>query len=437
MKDIIHGLAVLLFKRSYTSIVKNGMNMKITHKINWKNAEERLSFENDLKNSKAEKKERSLCDKIVWFFGIFILPIGLVITLYGPCAYFIVLLATEKKKEEELKLLQMCNNGSQLEDSSEKCDPTELEYDDLLNYILINIYPYITLFCQGGAFLMASLWHVIDYRQWNLLGGIISQLCLPVDILIFYLEPLGFVGTTAAMVLGFGPYVIIIADAAFPVKPMIVVANGNIVRINRNSWTEDISISYNQRYNFVARVTLTGWTAFSTLALCMALFKGSTFNENALGAVILALECVPQMIGLALVMIHWDANFDQHGFELFESLVDMPLVLWYLSFYCSPRTRNAVIGKVFLNSFSMFIHRYADYAEKYVYEEGNEIEKTEGNMNGTTEIKHSTRCGLPAYNISKFTNVCAHHIVYLLACPFVGIWECFNALKSAFIRDFK
>ena len=325
MKDIIHGLAVLLFKRSYTSIVKNGMNMKITHKINWENAEERLSFENDLKNSKAEKKERSLCDKIVWFLGIFILPIGLVITLYGPCAYFIVLLATEKKKEEELKLLQMCNNGSQLEDSSEKCDPTELEYDDLLNYILINIYPYITLFCQGGAFLMASLWHVIDYRQWNLLGGIISQLCLPVDILIFYLEPLGFVGTTAAMVLGFGPYVIIIADAAFPVKPMIVVANGNIVRINRNSWTEDISISYNQRYNFVARVTLTGWTAFSTLALCMALLKGSTFNENALGAVILALECVPQMIGLALVMIHWDANFDQHGFELFESLVDMPV----------------------------------------------------------------------------------------------------------------
>ena len=418
-------------------MVKNGMNIKIKSKINWENVEERTSFENDLKKSKAEKKERSLCDKIVWFFGIFILPFGLVIALYGPCAYFIVLLATYKKKEEELKLLQKCNNGSQLEGSSEKCDPTKLEYDDLLNDILINFYPYLTLFCQGGAFVMASLWHVIDYRQWNLLGGIISQLCLPVDILIFYLEPLGFVGTTAAMVLGFGPFLIVMADAAFPVKPMVVVANGKMTRINRNSWTEDMSLSYNQRYNFVARMTLRGWTAFSTLALCIALFKGSTVNENALGAVILALECVPQMISMSLVMIHWDATFDQHGLELFQSLVDIPLVLWFLSFYCSPRTKNAVIGKLFLNGVTLFINRYAEYAEKYVYEEADAIEKSGGYMNENTEIKHRTRCGLPPYDISKFANVCANHIIYLLACPLVGIWECFKALKSAFIRDFK
>ena len=425
------------------SMVEHVNNMKIQGKINWENAEERLSFENDLKTFKAERKERSLCDKIVWFFGIFILPIGMVIALYGPCAYFIVLSATDKKKDEEFKLLQKCNNGSQSEDSSHNCDPTELEYDyrdDLLNYILMNFYPYLTLFCQGGAFLMVSLWHVTDYRQWNLLGGIVAQLCLPVDILIFYLEPLGFVGTTTAMVVGFVPFVIVMADAAFPVKPMILVANGKVVKINRNSWTEDISISYNQRYNFVARVTWKGWSCFSTLALCIALFKGSTFNENALGVMILALEGIPQLISLALVMIHWDSTFDQHGFELFESLVDIPLVLWYLSFSCSPRTKNAVIGKLFLINFSIFVNRYAEYAEKYVYVEGDEItegiERTGGKSNGPTEIRHGTRCWLPPYDISKFENVCAHQIIYILASPFKGMWECFKALKSSFIRDF-
>ena len=413
------------------------MNMKVQNKINWKNSEERLSFENSLRKSKEEKKKRSRCDKIVWFFGIFILQIGLVITLYGPCAYFIVLSAKDKKKEEEFKLLQNCNNGSQLEGSSEKCDPTKLEYDDLLNYILINFYPYITLCCQGGAFLMVCLWHLTDYRKWNLLGGLTILLCVPVDILIFYLQPLGFVGTKTAMVLGFIPFLIVIADAAFPIKPKIIVANGKVGKINRNSWTEDISISYNQRYNFVARTTLKGWTAFSTLALCIALFKGPTVNENALGAVIFSLVCVPQMISMSLVMIHWDGTHEQHGLELFQSLLDMPLVLWYLSIHCSPRTKNAVIGKLFLKSVSMFIDRYADYAGKYIYEEDDEIEKRGGYTNENTEIKDRTICWLPAYDISKFENVCINHIVYLLACPFVGIWECFKTLKSAFIRDFK
>ena len=136
-------------------------------------------------------------------------------------------------------------------------------------------------------------------------------------------------------------------------------------------------------------------------------------------------------------MIHWDGTHEQHGFELFQSLLDMPLVLWYLSIHCSPRTKNAVIGKLFLKSVSMCIDQYAAYAEKYVYEEEQEIEKIGGYKNENTEIKHRTICWLPAYDISKFENVCTNHIVYLLACPFVGIWECFKTIKSAFIRDFK
>ena len=413
------------------------MNTRKNKKINWKNPKERLAFENDLKIFRAEKKKRSRYQKCGWFTVVFILQFGLVVLLYGTCAYFIVSLAIHKKNEEELILLQRCYNESQLKECAKKCDPTRFEYNDIQNYILINCYPYLTVFCQGTAFVMVSLWHVTDYRLWNVLGGITATLCLPVDIWIFYLEPLGFTGTSTAMVLAFVPYCIVIADAAFPVKPMNVVANGKIIKINRNSWTGDLSMSYNQRYNFVARITLKGWTAFSTVALCIPLFKGGTLYENALGTVILTLEGIPQMMSLALGMIHWDATFDQLGFEVFESLVDMPLVLWYLSFYCSPKTKNAVIGKLFLNCVSMFLHRYGEYIEKYLYVEGDVDEGNKGWVDDYTEIKCRIRCGLPAYDSSKFKNVFMYHTIYLIACPFVGMWECFMALKAAFNRDFK
>ena len=421
------------------------------NQINWKNPEERLIFEKELKRSREEKKKRSVCEKIQWFIAVFIVQLWLVVSLYGPCAYFIVSIATEKKKNEELILLQQCKNnikGSQSNTSlEENCDATQLEYYDLQNYILVNLYPYLTCVCQGTAFLLVCLWHVTDYRWWNLLGAGTASLCLPVDILIFYIEPLGFVGTTTAMVLGFVPFCIIIADAAFPIKTMDVVANGKRTKINRNSWTKDISISYNQRYNFVSRITWKGWTAFSTLSLCIPLFKGSTFIENALGAVILSLEGIPQMMSLALGMMHWDSSFDQYGFELFESLVDIPLVLCYLSFHCSPETKNAVIHKLLLNCISKFISRYEEYVEKYIYVEGcdehvegyGEVSQHENTcLNAPNEISVSPdkRCVMK-YDSSKFTKVFFHHFIYIILCPFIGIWESFNAVKDAFIRDCK
>ena len=65
------------------------------------------------------------------------------------------------------------------------------------------------------------------------------------------------------------------------------------------------------------------------------------------------------------------------------------------------------------------------------------MKKNEECTKEKTEGKHDMRCRLPAYDISKFTNVFLHHIVHIIVCPFVAMWECFNAFKSAFIRDFK
>ena len=71
------------------------------------------------------------------------------------------------------------------------------EHYDELNHFLANYYPYLTVFCQGNAFLLSVLFHFTNYKYWNLLGTIIASLCLPVDIFIFWLEPLGSIGSMA------------------------------------------------------------------------------------------------------------------------------------------------------------------------------------------------------------------------------------------------
>ena len=161
------------------------------------------------------------------------------------------------------------------------------------------------------------------------------------------------------------------------------------------------------------------------------IFPKSNIDYN-----VLLLEWSPQMLSLALQVIHWEAAIDEYGSSLFESLVNIPLAFWYLRFYSSPRTKNAVIGKLLMSFVSLAISRYSEYAEKYIYVEDCEVELNEGYMRENTEISHSKRCGL-IYDSSKWLNVGIHHILYTIICPFVGMWETFNALKDAFIRDFK
>ena len=51
-------------------------------------------------------------------------------------------------------------------------------------------------------------------------------LCLPVDVLIFYKEPFGMIGTMFAMVWGFIPFLTLVADAAFPEKEIHIKTTG-------------------------------------------------------------------------------------------------------------------------------------------------------------------------------------------------------------------
>ena len=165
--------------------------------IDWSNDAERIEFENDLEVHRATRKNYSLSQWLQWFCGIVLLPALLVLAFYGPVGYTIVNDARKEKIDKEEYYINIS-----FENMTEDLDNTNVSYKDtVLNTIRLNFY-YLTVPCQGLAFILAVAYHFTDYKKWNLLGTVLACLCLPVDMLIFYIEPIGFVGTMSAMVLG-------------------------------------------------------------------------------------------------------------------------------------------------------------------------------------------------------------------------------------------
>ena len=243
--------------------------------IDWSNDAERIEFENDLEVHRAMRKNYSLSQWLQWFCGIVLLPALLVLAFYGPVGYTIVNDARKQMvvKEEDDITISFVN-------MTEDLDNTNVSYipPGILDTVKLNYY-FLTVPCQGIAFITAVAYHFTDYKMWNLLGTVVACLCLPVDMLIFYIEPIGFVGTLSAMVLGFVPFAITISDAVYPEKVVKVKdLKGNIHTVQKNSWTKHLSLTYNQRYNLVVRMTAAGYMFFATVALVITLVKGDYFH---------------------------------------------------------------------------------------------------------------------------------------------------------------
>ncbi len=78
-----------------------------------------------------------------------------------------------------------------------------------------------------------------------------------------------------SLAIAFVPAGVTIADAAFPEQEQYVTRkNGRITKITKNSWVKHLSFSYNERYNFLIRMTWVGYSFFATIALAIALMKG-------------------------------------------------------------------------------------------------------------------------------------------------------------------
>ena len=64
---------------------------------------------------------------------------------------------------------------------------------------------------------------VFDDFRWGLITLTMFGICLPVDVLIFYKEPLGAFGTLFVTIWVLIPFLIMVADATFPEKETVMV----------------------------------------------------------------------------------------------------------------------------------------------------------------------------------------------------------------------
>ena len=97
----------------------------------------------------------------------------------------------------------------------------------------------------------------------------------------------------------------------------------------RNSWSQHLSLTYNQKYEYVLRVTWIGYEFFGTLALGIYLLKGDTLEERYLAIVILVLEGFPQFMLLGLTMIHWHSPIRSQALQLFREVLDKNILTFY------------------------------------------------------------------------------------------------------------
>ena len=117
-------------------------------------------------------------------------------------------------------------------------------------------------------------------------------------------------------------------------------------------------------------------------------------------------------------MTHWHGDFDTTGLDFYGTYIDVPLCIWYLSFYCSPNTKFAVISKILVLAFDNTVAKWNDYIEKYIHTE----EKIE-NSTMEFEIQSNPIQSNPIqyeYDNSNLFKVAIYQIGYIIIAPMIG-----------------
>ena len=129
-----------------------------------------------------------------------------------------------------------------------------------------------------------------------------------------------------------------------------------------------------------------------------------------MGIIVLVVEGFPQLLVLAMVVTHWHGDFNIAALSFFITFVDIPLILWYLSFYCDERTKFVVVAKIINLGIANSAEHWAVFVESYVYNE-KEID--------TTYDAGDTAPG-KGYDISKPWIVIVYQLGYILGSPIIG-----------------
>ena len=66
---------------------------------------------------------------------------------------------------------------------------------------------------------------------------------------------------------------------------------------------------------------------------------------------------------------HWDSEYRRDAMNFFSAVVDIPLSIWYLTFYSDPSTKYVVVAKILVDSVHNTGYAYKEYIETYLYYE--------------------------------------------------------------------
>ena len=122
---------------------------------------------------------------------------------------------------------------------------------------------------------------------------------------------------------------------------------------------------------------------------------------------------------------HWDGPWRREGMDFFNHLVDIPMSIWYLTFYSDPTTKYIVIAKILIDSLHSTGISYGSYIETYLY-----YEKDVEDM--TTEDNDKTKTN--DFDNSNFVIVLVYNAFYILICPFIALMEIWIGFKNAVLQ---
>ena len=111
--------------------------------------------------------------------------------------------------------------------------------------------------------------------------------------------------------------------------------------------------------------------------------------------------------------------------------MDIPISIWYLTFYCNPAIKLAVVNKIFIKGLSQSAGLYAASTEKYLHTE----EPYHGDLEAWKKSEIVEIKGGRGYDVTSISNVFISHLLHFLSMPFTAIKEIYIPIKTSLIRD--
>ena len=104
---------------------------------------------------------------------------------------------------------------------------------------------------------------------------------------------------------------------------------------------------------------------------------------------------------------------------------DVPIAVWYLTFYCNPAIKLVVVNKIIIEGLCGVASLYGESTEKYLHVE----EECEGADLETVDLVTA------GYHVSSMSSVCLHHVAHVLLLPLTAAREIFSPIREAITRD--